>query len=187
LAAAVLSALGSMAWLLDRAPGGRMLLVLATLSTGAALFFLAQDAARTNGALLQTLVDDFTAAALLGAATTAMLVGHSYLIAPGLTVRPLMCALLVLGSCLWLRLGVAGAELWSWTEHRSGHNLEGDIWLWLAVRWVVGLIAPLVLGWLAWETTRIRSTQSATGILYVVVICCFLGELTGQLAFGIRH
>ena len=27
----------------------------------------------------------------------------------------------------------------------------------------------------------IRSTQSATGILYVVVIFCFLGELTGQL------
>ena len=41
--------------------------------------------------------------------------------------------------------------------------------------------ATLVLGWMAWETARIRSTQSATGILYVVVIVCFLGELTSQL------
>jgi hypothetical protein len=34
---------------------------------------------------------------------------------------------------------------------------------------------------MAWETARIRSTQSATGILYVVVILSFLGELTSQL------
>jgi len=45
----------------------------------------------------------------------------------------------------------------------------------------VGLVAPLVLTWMAWQTARIRSTQSATGILYVVVIFCFLGELTGLL------
>jgi len=34
---------------------------------------------------------------------------------------------------------------------------------------------------MALETARIRSTQSATGILYVVVILVFLGELTSQL------
>jgi hypothetical protein len=34
---------------------------------------------------------------------------------------------------------------------------------------------------MAWETARIRSTQSATGILYVVVILVFLGELTSLL------
>ena len=37
---------------------------------------------------------------------------------------------------------------------------------------------------MAWRTARIRSTQSATGILYVVVIFCFLGELTSQLLRG---
>ena len=52
------------------------------------------------------------------------------------------------------------------------------------MRWLLGLIAPLVLGWMAWETARIRSTQSATGILYVVVIVCFLGELMSQLLRG---
>jgi len=49
------------------------------------------------------------------------------------------------------------------------------------VRWGLGFVAPLVLGVMAWQTARIRSTQSATGLLYVVVIFCFLGELTGQL------
>ena len=45
-------------------------------------------------------------------------------------------------------------------------------------------VGPLALGWMAWETAKIRSTQSATGILYVVVILCFLGELTSQLLLG---
>jgi hypothetical protein len=43
------------------------------------------------------------------------------------------------------------------------------------------LLGPLVFGWLAYRTAKIRSTQSATGILYVVVILAFLGELTSLL------
>ncbi len=53
--------------------------------------------------------------------------------------------------------------------------------LWLPVRWLVGLLLPLVLTVMAWQTTRIRATQSSTGILYVVVIFCFLGELNSLL------
>ena len=53
------------------------------------------------------------------------------------------------------------------------------------MRWAVGFAGVLGLTWMAWRTARIRSTQSATGILYVVVIFCFLGELTGQLLAGV--
>jgi hypothetical protein len=53
--------------------------------------------------------------------------------------------------------------------------------LWLPLRWGLGFAAPLGLTWMAWQTARIRSTQSATGILYVVVVFCFLGELTALL------
>jgi hypothetical protein len=53
--------------------------------------------------------------------------------------------------------------------------------IWLPVRWALGFAGPLGLGWMAWQTAKIRSTQSATGILYVVVILGFLGELTSQL------
>ena len=60
---------------------------------------------------------------------------------------------------------------------RTGPStLESELILWLAVRWIIGFVGPLVLGWMAWETARIRSTQSATGILYVVVILCFSGR-----------
>src|SRR5262249_37027604 len=56
-----------------------------------------------------------------------------------------------------------------------------DAALWLPLRWGLGFVGPLVLGGMAWQTARMRSTQSATGILYVVVIFCFLGELTAEL------
>jgi hypothetical protein len=49
------------------------------------------------------------------------------------------------------------------------------------VRWLLGFLGPLALTWMAWQTAKIHSTQSATGILYVVVIFCFLGELTSLL------
>src|SRR5262249_46133566 len=120
-------------------------------------------------------------AALLGAATTAMLMGHSYLIAPAMSLRPLFILLGALGVSLAMRIGLAAVGLWLWTGEAAGSNLEGELVLWLAVRWGTGFIGPLVLGWMAWETAKIRSTQSATGILYVVVILCFLGELTSQL------
>jgi hypothetical protein len=61
----------------------------------------------------------------------------------------------------------------------------GDLWLWLPVRWLVGFGGPLLLGWMAWRCAGIRSTQSATGILYVVVVLCFIGELTGELLHNV--
>ena len=34
---------------------------------------------------------------------------------------------------------------------------------------------------MAWRTTRLRNTQSSTGILYVMVVFVCVGELTAQL------
>jgi hypothetical protein len=112
---------------------------------------------------------------------TAMLIGHSYLITPGMSLTPLFRLLGAMGIAALARMGVEGAVLWNWTQDHSFGNLGNDVLLFLPVRWGVGLLGPLVLGAMAWQTARIRSTQSATGILYVVVIFCFLGELTGQL------
>ena len=127
---------------------------------------------------------DLTSAAVLGTAMTAMLIGHSYLIAPGMSLVPLFRLLAAVAGALLLRAVVEGYELWNWTAAQSFGNLERDALLWLPVRWVVGLLGPLVLAGMAWQTARIRSTQSATGILYVVVICCFIGELTGLVLRG---
>jgi hypothetical protein len=171
VAATAFTLFGALSWTLDPAPAGRLLIV------ASAGILIAALGAMTPSPL--PLIDDLTSAALLGTAMTAMLVGHSYLISPGMALTPLMRCLLAGGLAIALRVAVIGSGLWRWTEMTPGYTL--DIVLWLPVRWLVGVIAPLGFGWMAYSAARIRSTQSATGILYVVVVCVFLGELLGLL------
>jgi hypothetical protein len=178
-AALLLAFLGSLVWSLEGAPLGRSLMVLAVLAQAAALVLL--RAGTPGPEFGWQLADDFSSAALLGTALTAMLMGHSYLIAPAMSLTPLLRLLGGLFVSTLVRLIVAGAGLWSWTGSHSLLNLNDETVLWLPLRWGLGFVGPLILGWMAWEAARIRSTQSATGILYVVVTFVFLGELTSQL------
>jgi hypothetical protein len=195
-----LAFVGSMVWSLRGAPAGKTVIGLTAIALGVTLGLVrGADAApfdvqgadatplASRGAhaapLALLLTDDLTSAVLLGTAITAMLMGHSYLIAPSMSLTPLMRLLAGLFVAVALRMLLAGLGLWFWTDGFSALRLEGDTVLWLPVRWIVGLAAPLALGWMARESARIRSTQSATGILYVVVIFCFLGELVGQLLY----
>jgi hypothetical protein len=174
----VLAFVGSAVWSLEGAPGGRALTALTALTLAAAL---GVNAAAPPGFSGERFAADLTSAAVLGTAMTAMLIGHSYLIAPGMSPTPLFRLLAAFGVAVPLRMGIEAYELWNWTAAHSFANLGKDALWWLPVRWFVGLVGPLLLGGMAWQTARLRSTQSATGILYVVVICCFIGELTGQV------
>lgn len=172
-----LAFIGSLVWGLEGAPGGRVFIVLTTLA-------LAGSLAGISGSspyLRFGLVGDATSAALLGSSLTAMLLGHSYLIAPTMSLKPLMRLLAALAVAVAARLAVDGYALGCWTTMQSHVNLNSDAVLWLPLRWLVGFVAPLGLDWMAWQSAKIRSTQSATGILYVVVIFCFLGEVTSLL------
>jgi hypothetical protein len=176
----VLAFAGSLLWSLDGAPGGRECIVLTCLGFGLGLVFQEISLAGGKGATL-SLLGSLTSAAVLGSALTAMLMGHSYLIAPAMSLQPLYRLLAALAGSIVLRMVVEGFALWFWTGRLSPGSLEGDAYWWLPLRWGLGFVAPLALTWMAWQTARIRSTQSATGILYVVVIFCFLGEGTSLL------
>src|SRR5262249_58572330 len=128
----------------------------------------------------ERLAGGLSSAMLLGAALSAMLMGHNYLISPTMSLTPLFRLLAATAAALLLRLGVEAYALVNWTGVQKLSSLN-DVSLWLPVRWLIGFVLPGVLCWMAYQTARIRSTQSATGILYVVVIFCFLGELTGLL------
>jgi hypothetical protein len=194
--AAILAFLGTIAWYFERSPLGWILV----LATGAIIFMALRhvdpllprviiEGTDVTGIidylvpapLWARIADDLTSAAVLGFAMTAMLVGHSYLISPGLSIRPLMLQLAAFFVALLLRLIVAGIALWFWTADHSLTNLNDEVVLWLPVRWLIGIVGPAFFGFLAYRTARIRSTQSATGILYVVVILVFLGELNALL------
>src|SRR5216683_2297846 len=51
------------------------------------------------------------------------------------------------------------------------------------VRILVSFVIPLVLGGLAWKLIRDRSFQSATGMLYLVVVCTLAGEAIARGLF----
>lgn len=151
------------------------MLILGILGTAMLLAFRPREAESVTGPpAALVLADSFTSAALLGATLSAMLLGHLYLIAPSMSVTPLFRLLSAMFVASGLRLVYAGVEF-----GLSEKLLTTDDLLFLPVRWGIGLGGPLILGWMAWQATRIRSTQSATGILYVAVIFCFIGELMG--------
>ena len=180
LASMVVAFAGSISFSLENAPAGMVLAVVQTMLLAASLGTLDLALPPTAvGALI--LIGDATSALLLGATMSAMLMGHLYLIASTMSLAPLLRLLGVAGVALLLNVVVDGVALVCWTQTHSFSKVGNDTLLWLPVRWLVGFAGPLVLGWMAWQTARIRSTQSATGILYVVVILCFLGELTGLL------
>jgi DMSO reductase anchor subunit len=55
-----------------------------------------------------------------------------------------------------------------------------------AINWIrilVSFVMPLVLGGLAWKLVRDRSFQSATGMLYLVVVCTLAGEAMARGLF----
>ena len=177
--------LGSLVWSLHGAPGGRLLTGVTTVSLTGALVAMGIGLGNTPEASQQglgwILASDLASAWVLGTATTAMLMGHSYLIAPAMSLTPLLRLLAALAGAVFVRAALAGCGLVFWTREHSLVNLEDVTIYWLPLRWAMSFLGPLICGWMAWQSARIRSTQSATGILYVVVVFCFLGELTGQL------
>jgi len=52
---------------------------------------------------------------------------------------------------------------------------------WLRI--LVSFVIPLVLGGIAWKLIRDRSFQSATGMLYLVVVCTLAGEAIARGLF----
>jgi hypothetical protein len=179
LAAAVfLAFFGSVTWMLEGSPGGVVLAGLTFLALAAALMLNIRPSLEATGIAPGPIAEEAGSAALLGFATSAMLMGHSYLIAPGMSIVPLVRLLIALFAAILLRVLIAGLEL---GIGKGAASSASDAVLWLPVRWGLGFLGPIVLTWMAWQCAKIRSTQSATGILYVVVILCFIGELTGQL------
>jgi hypothetical protein len=176
----LLALLGALSWTLDPAPAGWAIVIATVADLVAVLTFLEPPSIGTLPPIAWAGVG-VTSALLLGTAMTAMLIGHSYLISPGMALTPLMRLLAALGVAIVLRAAVAGIGLWFWTGPVTAYTLNNEVVLELPVRWLVGFGAPLVFGGMAYAAARIRSTQSATGILYVAVVCGFLGELLSVL------
>ncbi|MGH9749741.1 MAG: hypothetical protein ACRD5D_00825 [Candidatus Polarisedimenticolia bacterium] len=128
----------------------------------------------------------FAAAGLLGSVIVAMILGHWYLVRWKLPVdhlvryaRLLAGALGVRMALLLLGLGAAGlASERGLSGYLHGVAVERGFFFWQRI--FFGLLGPAVFAYMVHETARIRSTQSATGILYITVIFVLYGELLAR-------
>jgi protein NrfD len=134
-----------------------------------------------------TVASFLSSAALLGGSCTAMVLGHWYLILPSMEVRHLQSIVKLHIVSMVVRVTVVGAAVFfavaTWEPGmglsfgRYVLSIRG-VFFWQRV--LFGLAGPALLSYLTWETAKIRSTQSATGILYVDFFTVVVGEVLAK-------
>jgi hypothetical protein len=117
----------------------------------------------------------------LGSALTGLSLGHWYLVSPTLSVGPLVrVTFLCLGAIL-SQLVLLPLLLLSTGQPVAALFAEDA--LFLGVRVVFGLLVPLIALIMTWRTARIRSLDSATGLLYIVAALVLAGEIAARSLF----
>jgi hypothetical protein len=142
--------------------GGAIIAGIAAMALGAG----AWSSAEPIGVSL--LVQFLALSAVTGGSLAGVVLAHWYLVTPKISEEPLIVTtkllMLALGIQLllfgvWAAAGIPDMEPF---EVLTGSNM---IFVWL--RLVVGLVAPLVLTAMAYRTALTRSMESATGLLYI--------------------
>jgi hypothetical protein len=155
---------------------------VAVLSGGAAIgYFPWQAGINPSFLLFHAVCSSF----VLAAGILAMMLGHWYLVTPKLSITPLkryssgyilltvLTALeLALSYFLYVGFGPQPATA-------SGGQLIHEELIFTLFRVAWGIIPPLGMAYWIWETVRMKSTQSATGILYAAMVCTIIGEGMG--------
>lgn len=125
-------------------------------------------------------------ALLLGSVTIGMLIGHWYLIDTGQSLEPfiriykffvvallIQAAYFVIATFLFYSYGgprTAAALARLWKDHSTL----------LALRILIGQVAPLILSGMIWRTLLIPHTMAATGLFYIALLSVFVGEILGR-------
>jgi hypothetical protein len=77
-------------------------------------------------------------------------------------------------SSLGAMFSVASPYLVEGTQLGDGYIYN---WLFISMRYLWGYLAPLVLSFFTFRLCKLRSIQSATGVLYIVEFFVIVGEL----------
>ncbi len=175
----LLSYVGSVCWLYERPRLGKIALwLVAGLAVWGA--WLSAPPCHSSGmAFWLRSLDPIAGGLVLGSTMAAMLLGHWYLNTPTMRLDPLRRLIALMAVAVALRAVLCGCGLvleWSTTGVPATDRV-----LFVALRWLAGVLGTWGVAWMAWQTLKIPNTQSATGLLYVAVITTFLGELTSQL------
>ncbi len=164
---------------LSQAAGG-----LAAAAGFAGLGLLAYQVSPPTWGFAGPLLSLLVGALALGLVSEAMILGHWYLVKPKLPGQPLqeltflLLAILALQAALLvLNATVPARDAPESTALLAG-SLASNPAFWLRVG--VGLLFPLALAYMAWQSSNERAMMSATGLLYIAVGAVFTGELLAR-------
>lgn len=136
---------------------------------------------------LSHLVFFLSSAFYFGIINYAMILGHYYLVVPKLSERPLVRLMEMTWAITLVKVVAsvyftmkASAFFREDTELGAGYMFN---WLILTMRYLWGYLAIIVLSIFGWKLSKIRSTQSATGIMYVMVFFAIVGEIISIYLF----
>ncbi|MBD3674484.1 MAG: hypothetical protein HUJ26_13260 [Planctomycetaceae bacterium] len=177
---AAIAYVGSVVWTLARRkPGDLAVYLVFFLSTIclSSLVASSESLATFDGWVI--LLSELSTALILGAAMTGMLLGHWYLTAPTMSIKPLSTMTVWFGVAAGIRLLISSV---AWFLFSPEFASSTEV-VWLALRWIAGILGPLIVFVMTWRILKYQNTQSATGVLFVGVILTFLGELSALLLY----
>lgn len=124
----------------------------------------------------------FMSMVLLGISNFSMLLGHYYLVVPKLSEEPLIYCLFIFWTAFFLKIITSLAVIFSLgAPYLAEGSIVGDgymyNWLFVSMRYLWGFVAPVILSFFTFRLCKIRSIQSATGVLYIVEFFVIVGEL----------
>ncbi len=124
-------------------------------------------------------LDGLASALVLGAVVNGMLIGHWYLVDPGLTIAPFARSFRWFVGTLWLQvtvLALALAVLWS---RGASPDLALHLPL-IGMRLALGPLAALGMAALLGRVLAIPQTMAATGLFYIASLAVLVGEMLGR-------
>ena len=150
-------------------------LAAAAITLAAAVFGWAPTPVDAVPLLVQLVV----LALATGGSLAAIVLGHWYLVTPGISEWPLIlqARFLLAVIALQLLLFVVWTTLGGGPGQVAFDAFAGGSVLLVVLRLAVSLLFPLVLTWMAWRTAQTRSMESATGLLYINLAAVMAGTI----------
>lgn len=150
----------------------------------AGIGFLAQVFAIPTWGFALTFVSLLVGALVVGAVSIGMILGHWYLVTPRLPAAPLreltgfLVVIIVVQALLIIPALALPRD--SFPSSNDTPVLE-NAFFWLRIGGGIGF--PLLLAWMAYDSTSVKAMQSATGLLYIAMALVLAGEVMGKGIF----
>lgn len=155
---------------------------LGWLLSALALTALALTAAMLSGAPeLLTAFSLVFGSLAIGLSAVGLALGHWYLVTPRLPAQPLVEITSAFLLVIVIQAVLFAIALAVPVEDPIGGRdlaLASDPTFWLRI--VIGFALPLIFGWMAWTTARMRSMMAATGLLYLTTAAILAAQIAAR-------